>query len=207
MSWEPEYVLIGRRNPSVSSESTWDEPFEEAAADSRPSWSWLEVTSPASTRSDGNSTQPAASTPLAATLAQKHEWYRFVLVGADGTILLQYNFGSAWVKGLDNAVETLFRSREDAMRAGLELGSRHYDVHCWYPLTSDRYEPRISLVYGRRGSAISGEGFGLGRREDGLTLLVLFRFPVLTAEAVATMRTFLRHCQPDALAASELAGF
>jgi hypothetical protein len=85
------------------------------------------------------------------------------------------------------------------MRIGLQLGPRHYDVHCWYSWDRDLSEPRVALVYGRRGTAISGEGFGLGRREDGLTLLVLFRFPVLSAEAVASMRDFLRQCRPDAV--------
>jgi hypothetical protein len=194
----PEFLVIGHRNPSISSESTWDEYFEDVSS-SRPSWAWSERSPSLSTATSETGTLAGASTPLAASLARRYEWHRLLLTAADGSVLLQHNFESEWIKTVCESYQTLFRSRESAMRAGLGLGARHYDVHCWYPMTSDRQEPRIALVYGRRGTAIQGEGFGVGKREDGVVFLVVFRFPLLTAEGVTALRTFLRRFHPNML--------
>jgi hypothetical protein len=198
MATGPEFLVIGHRNPSISSESTWDEYFEDVSS-SRPSWAWSERSPSLSTATSETGTLAGASTPLAASLARRYEWHRLLLTAADGSVLLQHNFESEWIKTVCESYQTLFRSRESAMRAGLGLGARHYDVHCWYPMTSDRQEPRIALVYGRRGTAIQGEGFGVGKREDGVVFLVVFRFPLLTAEGVTALRTFLRRFHPNML--------
>ena len=185
--------------PSCSSDATRDETFEDAASTlrastSRISWDDGDV---------GWHGEGVLSAGSAEAWQRHREWRRAALIAPDGAVLALRRLDREGVQRSLRAWRRALDTRSTAIRNGLDVERRHFDVHNWYTAEADMTEPRVALVYGRSGNALTGEGVGLARREDGLLLLITYGFPELSASAVTAMRAFLKQVEVVSMAGHE----
>lgn len=100
-----------------------------------------------------------------------------------------YPYGEPLSLSERSALEHLFKSRQYAIRAGISIRDEKFSVHQWENTRG------MSLVYGRRGDAISGCGACVCRAvlEDGREVYcaITYKFPSVSANAVSKLSRFV----------------
>lgn len=83
----------------------------------------------------------------------------------------------------------IFTSRHTALETGivLEAHEETFAVHQIHENVADG----VNVIYGRGGSATSGEGVAVARLSSGVYTLVTYRLPVVSALAVEVLVKFV----------------
>lgn len=113
---------------------------------------------------------------------KERAWSSLTILDSDAKVLMNtVPLDEESIGNSKNLLETIYKSRDDAVRSGIRWNKVHYDVYQW---SENR------LVFGRVPDRVDCDGCAILKHKDKF-YIITYKYPITTPLAVHTLEKFI----------------